>query len=548
MRFLSLIAMCIMSSWSIDAKAQEAMNMMKKAFPVAMQEYSKQMDELKTDYIIAIDVSATMGKHKDEVVPALTKFFDSIGDGNFVRIVSFGTLAKEEQTRLEISKQTRPQIVSKLNYVYDKVMNDPGMKGYTDFILLGNKVADLIEKDEDSDIHFLVIFSDIMDDPQKSVKAKGTNHRAQKEWIELGQRFNALEVPVNTLSTYFSHETKDEKQILESIDLVKNSFPNFDYSSDINEVLGGKLDDSKFIIYTDKLKRLISNDINEAGQKELFTSQIKKDKSVALDYDFNKEDLKVKKYIRGIIIDTCIVADKSIDILDVEFDNHKELGKRVGPKNIGSVIFDKGGFYAKDCFAEYTMQYHFLYQQGKDEKVQSFAKDMEALGLLNELPQQAEFHADGGLVFLWPFWLVVLLGLLIVVFMFFFVKNTLIPGEIKNLKFLCKEKLSGNQYEYNANGRHGFIMGKAEACETDDWKIPDADFAFIVKVRNGSPFNLIVKRKIIIKIDEKNSEDTEMRQTIQGKSYALKQANILDGMVSVRSKGLQYEITILKTN
>ena len=132
------VALCAMFLLGLEAYAQEAMTKMRKTYPVAMQEYGKKMSELKTDYIIAIDVSATMGKYKEEVVPALTRFFDSIGDGNYVRIISFGTIAKEEQTRLEISKQTRPQIVEKLNYVYDKVMNDKGMRGYTDFVLLGS--------------------------------------------------------------------------------------------------------------------------------------------------------------------------------------------------------------------------------------------------------------------------------------------------------------------------------------------------------------------------------------------------------------------------
>jgi hypothetical protein len=528
---------------SFDAYAQDAMTKVKQTYPVAMQEYGKQMDELKTDYIIAIDVSATMGKHKEEVIPALTRFFDSIGDGNFVRIISFGTMAKEEQTRLEISKQTRPQIISKLNYVYDNVMKDRGMYGHTDFVLLGNKVADLIEKDEDSDIHFLVIFSDIMDDP--GTKASGSRHRAVKEWDALRQRFISLDVPVNTLSTYFSHETKDEKQILESIELVNKSFPNFDYSSDINEVLGAKLDGSKFVIYTDKLRQLIARDINEVGKKELFTSQIDKDKSVSLNFDFDNENLKVKKYITGIVVDTCIVTDKSIDIIDIEFDNHKEIEKRSGSKGIGAVVFDKGGIWTENCFAEYTMQYHFLYQQGKDEKAQSFTKDMDALGLLDMLPQQAEFHADGAFVFLWPFWLVVVLCILILVFLFFLVKNTIIPGHIKNKKFICKESLNGKTHEFNANGKRKFILGNAEACKLNDWAIPNANFVIHVCHRNGSPFNLLVKRKIMLTLDKKNSEKAEMRQTIKGKSYALDQANILDGIIIVQAKGIRYEFTIV---
>lgn len=537
-RIFLMIALCILSLWGSDALAQEAMNKVKKAYPVAMQEYGKQMSELKTDYIIAIDVSATMGKHKDEVIPALTRFFDSIGDGNYVRIISFGTLAKEEQTRLEISKQTRPQIIEKLNYVYDKVMNDAGMRGHTDFVLLGNKVADLIEKDEDSDIHFLVIFSDVMDDP--GTKAPGSKHRAEKDWNNLLQRFAALDVPVNTLSTYFSHETKDEKQILESIALVSKTFPNFDYSSDINEVLGAKLEGSKFIIYTEKLKQLIIKDINEIGEKELFSSQIEKDKSVALNLDFDNEELNVKKYIRGIAIDTCILADKSYDILDIEFDNHKEIGTRSGSKNIGTVEFNIDGLWTKDCFAEYSMQYHFIYQQGKDEKAQSFTKDMEALGLMNQLPQQADFHADGKFVFLWPFWLVCVIAMAIFIYILLFIWNTLIPHSLRGKKLAVKNPLTGDTQYYTIPNKLSFTVGN----QTCNCVIPGTSFILKARCRNGSPLNLLCKRRLALALDSQNSTGVQMTQ---GSQNNLMKACIRKGkeVVVIQNIVTRYIITLL---
>ena len=528
------VALCFAMLSVFVAQAQDAMAKMKKTYPVAMQEFGEKMSELKTDYIIAIDVSATMGRYKDEVVPALTRFFDSIGDGNYVRIVSFGTIAKEEQTRLEITKQTRPQIVERLNYVYDQVMNDRGMRGHTDFVLMGQKVMDLIQADNDSDIHFVVVFSDIMDDP--SQKAKGSNHRSEAEWTKLAQRFNALEVPVNTLSTYFSHESKDEKQILESIDLVNKAFPNFAYSNDINEVLGSMLEDSKFIIYTDKLKQLISNDINELGKKELFTSLIEKDKSLVLQYDFDKEEVMAPKYIRGIEIDTCIMDEKSIDILDVEFENHKEIAKRTVEKNIGAVKFDQGGLFVKDCSTDYRMKYHFIYQVGKDEKALSFTKDMEALGLIDNLPQNTALHADGKFVFIWPFWLIVLLGVLIIVFLFFLVKNTIVPGRIKGKKFYCIDP-AGNKTSFWVANERSFTIGG----EDEDWNLhqPNVSFKILVKAKNGGPFNLIIKRRVMCYLLSSKSGIAKMTQSEKGK---VDKANILVNPVSVE-EGLGQKFT-----
>ncbi len=517
--FVALYAMFL---FCLEANAQEAMTKMKKTFPAAMQEYGKKISELKTDYIIAIDVSATMGKHKEEVVPALTRFFDSIGDGNYVRIISFGTIAKEELTRLEISKQNRPQIVEKLNYVYDKVMNDPGMRGYTDFVLLGNKAVDLVESDQDSDIHFLVIFSDIMDDPK--TKAKGSKHRAEKEWNDLAQRFKSLEVPVNTLSTYFSHEAKDEKQILESIDLVQKAFPNFEKSNDINEVLGGMLEDSKFVIYTNKLKQLITQDINALGEKELFTSLIARDKGLMLEYDFDKDKVRAPRYIRGIVIDTCVLEEKTIDVLDVEFDSNKEIAKRGGSRKIGAVKFDKGGIYTKDCSADYQMEYHFLYQIGKDEKSQSFTKDMEALGLLgnDQLLQKAKLHADGELVLMWPFWLVCAIVAAIIIYIILLIVNTIIPHTAIRKKLVVKDPLTNNMQYYQLTGKRTFTFGN-QNCNCI---IPGASFVIKATCRNGSPLNLLWKRRVVLVLDPQNNTGVQMAQ---GSRNNLMKASIRKG-------------------
>ena len=246
----------------------------------------------------------------------------------------------------------------------------------------------------------------------------------------------------------------------------------------------------------------------------------------------------VKKYIRGIVIDTCILGEKSNDILDVEFDNHREMAKRSGSKSIGKVVFDKGGLWVKDCFAEYVMQYHFLYQQGKDEKAQSFTKDMEALGLLDQLPQKASFHADGPFVFLWPFWLIVLLGVLILIFLFFLVKNTIIPARIHNKQMICRDVLN-ERYTFDASDKRKFVVGNPQKCQPDDWKLQSTGFVVRVKAVNGGPFNWLIKKKIMMCLEEQDGVD----MTQNGKKQT--KANILQGEVTVNEGfGKSYKFTI----
>lgn len=521
--------------------AQDAVARLKKSYPYVMQEYGKRMSALKTDYIIAIDVSATMENHKGEVVPALTRFFDSIPDGNYVRIISFGENVKEELTELEINKQTRPRIAEKLNYVYDEVTKDRNMKNWTDFVLLGNKVADLIQEDNVADVHFLVVFSDLKDDPSRSVKAKESlkgRHRTNSEWQKLQNRFEVMRqnTNINTLSTYFSHNKAEDEVILESINLIKETFPGFEYSSDINEVLGNKLESSKEVIYTDKLKQLVREDVNAAGKKESFASQIGKNKKVSLKLSM---DEKVPAFIKGVEIDTCILLEKSFGIAEVSFDAHAIVNKRNATRSIGKLKYDEMKLFSTVNAISYRVDYHFLFQEGKNEKSPSFTQDIVALGLMNDMPQKAQLSTSSDMVFVWDYWVIVVVGLLLLAFLILLIKNTIIPGRIRNkrLYYVNEAKQEGN---YSIHSKRSFMIGDAKRCQTGDWTLPNAPFVVKVKARNGGPLKLLFKRKVMFYLEE--TPNVTMMQEGRG----VTKANILKASIRINiGIGQYYEFKIM---
>ena len=172
------------------------------------------------------------------------------------------------------------------------------------------------------------------------------------------------------------------------------------------------------------------------------------------------------------------------------------------------------------------MQYHFLYQQGKDENAESFTKDMEALGLLDQLPQKADFRAEGPFVFLWPFWLVVLFGILTLVFLFFLVKNTIIPSRILNKQLFCRD-IVGVNYKFNASGMRKFLVGNPQNCGAKDWKLPNASFTVRVKAVNGGPFNWLIKKRIMFYLDGKDGV------TMLQNNKRTAKADILKGEIEV---------------
>ena len=59
----------------------ESLDALKADYPQLMKKFGKELEGQRADYIFAIDVSGTMSKYKDTVVPALGEFFKSLQEG-----------------------------------------------------------------------------------------------------------------------------------------------------------------------------------------------------------------------------------------------------------------------------------------------------------------------------------------------------------------------------------------------------------------------------------------------------------------------------------
>ena len=66
----------------------------KKQYPQLSAMFQKELVSEHATYTFAIDVSGTMKKYESIVVPALNSFIDALPNGDYVRIIRFGTTAK----------------------------------------------------------------------------------------------------------------------------------------------------------------------------------------------------------------------------------------------------------------------------------------------------------------------------------------------------------------------------------------------------------------------------------------------------------------------
>ena len=75
---------------------QQSFDALKADYPQLMKKFGKELEGQRADYIFAIDVSGTMNKYQETVVPALGEFFKSLQEGDYVSIIKFGGEATNE--------------------------------------------------------------------------------------------------------------------------------------------------------------------------------------------------------------------------------------------------------------------------------------------------------------------------------------------------------------------------------------------------------------------------------------------------------------------
>ena len=89
-------------------------------YPQLMEKFGKELEGQRADYIFAIDVSGTMGRFKETVVPALGEFFRSLQQGDYVSIIKFGGEAVNEVGSAgRISAETTANLIDYAGHVYD---------------------------------------------------------------------------------------------------------------------------------------------------------------------------------------------------------------------------------------------------------------------------------------------------------------------------------------------------------------------------------------------------------------------------------------------
>ena len=253
----SLIIITLLLSATVMLAQQQSLNALKADYPQLMQKFGKELEGQRADYIFAIDVSGTMNKYQETVVPALGEFFKSLQSGDYVSIIKFGGEATNEVGSAgKIGPETITNLINYAGHIYDKPTTEYEREKYFRYTDLENMLRYLatdMKQIDRSQLKFVFIITDFLHDP--SLSRKG-----QEDWDGVAKRF-ATEQAGNDVFV-FALQLPGSGRDLEK---VRNVFPKAFNFNHVPITSGSALSDwftqRKNAILLDKFYALIKHKI-----------------------------------------------------------------------------------------------------------------------------------------------------------------------------------------------------------------------------------------------------------------------------------------------
>ncbi|MBO4568654.1 MAG: VWA domain-containing protein [Candidatus Methanomethylophilaceae archaeon] len=181
-----LTTLLALSAVCFPLGAQPGFDALRADYPLLMQKFGAELGEQRADYIFAIDVSGTMDKYRDTVVPALGAFFRSLQDGDYVSIIKFGGEASNEVGSAgKIGGGTVSNLIESAGRIYNKPTTSYEKEKYYNWTDLDNMLhylADDMQQIGRNRLKFVFIITDFVHDPSPS-------RRGREDWDGAARRF-----------------------------------------------------------------------------------------------------------------------------------------------------------------------------------------------------------------------------------------------------------------------------------------------------------------------------------------------------------------------
>ena len=482
-RFLPLIAVCVMTMFANGVKAQTAMDRLKAEYPSVMEQYGKRLEALKADYIIAIDVSGTMDHYKETVVPALQSFLGSIPDGDYVSIIKFGTVAKEAGLSGQINQSNRNSFKQTLDQIY---VRDNDCYYQTNICKMLEFVSERMNRPGHNDLQYVFMFTDFVEDancPDAEWDAVAAKMKASTN------RYTVLPFAMQLNGRDSGKDIPKVRRALSNLRII-----NINSSSELNNWF----EEQKADISKSRLKDLIMSDFDKWYSENKIKTELSIGINGDLNLNFNVDGETVPAFVNGFILTQCEPVSQSNNVEKITIKYDSLFKGRDVSANIGSLKFFKSSLIQKDTKATILTAIRPTFITGDKEGEPSFANEIRNLGLEDELVHTTELTAENSFVLGWNIWLVCALALLLLVFLYYFVKMTVLPHKLNNIVVAFTNIGDKSQTNYTFKNTQSHLFGKTGTI------INKADFVIEIYGRRGFP--IIMPRSIMFKVLQEPSQ------------------------------------------
>lgn len=424
-RIVALVLCYTILSLSNVFAQDSGLQFVKKQYPQLSAMFQKELVSEHATYTFAIDVSGTMKKYESIVVPALNSFIDALPNGDYVRIIRFGTTAKGSENGYlgTVNDKLKGDLRRGVDQLYKNPNDDKPFRAHTDVPAVMKEVANALQNSENN-MNFVFVLTDFRNDQQGSGEHKIYSN-------DLTQIFNALEpscigkngrivalrLPVDVNAPgYCLDQLKDN--VFSKVEL---SYEMQDITSE--SALSSWFDELKKQIMVERLRTIVKAENKVADVK--FTTDIDIDGNVIANIQWQPNRL-----FGAVNIDSSFVQNKRLesDTLEVDpranltasgftFDNNSEVFTTTTETvlqeiELGRIENQSWGFHKLDDELKLGVGLPTPYDD-----------ELMRLGIKKPIPDVAVPVSGWKFTFFLPFWVCALIvGLIILYIILVFVK------------------------------------------------------------------------------------------------------------------------------
>lgn len=307
MKRLALFVSVLLISAETLLAQDTGLAFVKKQYPQLSTMFQKELISEHATYTFAIDVSGTMNKYSGIVVPALESFVEALPNGDFVRIIRFGTTAKGSENGYlgTISPKLKGDLNTAIKQLYSNSNDDRAFRAHTDIPAVMAEISSALMNSENN-MNFVFILTDFRNDQTSGGEHLITSKDLESIYYDLepaasgkNGRIIALRLPVDTNAPgYCLEQLKSNVFDKEEVDL---DYEMQDITSE--DALSSWFDELKKQIMVERLRTIVSAE-NKVADID-FDTEIDIDGNVIANVNW-----KPNRLYASIQIDSSFVQDK----------------------------------------------------------------------------------------------------------------------------------------------------------------------------------------------------------------------------------------------